>query len=72
MVIKIRKKINILMMGFFGLGQLTRALTNFLGENLSDFAQGFLDGISIVFVISGFIYICKCLIQRKNPFRFNE
>jgi len=67
-----RKKVNILMMGFFGLGQLTRALTNFLGENLSAFAKGFLDGTSIVFVISGFVYICKCLIQKKNPFRFYE
>jgi len=67
-----RKKANILMMGFFGLGQLTRALTNFLGENLSAFAQGFLDGISIVFVIFGLVYICKCFIQKKNPFRFYE
>lgn len=63
-----KKKINVVMMVLFTIGQLISVFSNIFRDKIADFSFGFLEGLSFVFIISGFIYMCWCLAHGKNPY----
>jgi len=67
-----RKNLNFSMMLIYLSGMILRLISSFFSNSLNDFTIGFLDGMSMVFVISSFIYMCWCFSHKKNPFKWEE
>lgn len=63
------KNFQIMMLIFYALGFLTLSLSSIFREHLTDFELGFSKGISIVFIVTGFSYICWCIFKGKNPYK---
>lgn len=53
----------------YAVGLMTFSLCNIFRDSLSDFARGFCEGISITFILIGFIYMCWCIVKKKNPYK---
>jgi hypothetical protein len=70
-VSKMNKRFQFVMLLFSALGYLILSLSHILKSSLSDFTFGFCEGISFVFIIVWGIYMCYCLMKKKNPYRFN-
>ncbi|MDF2819857.1 MAG: hypothetical protein K0R15_298 [Clostridiales bacterium] len=62
------KKLRILVLICYAVGQLTLSLSSMFRDNLSDFAMGFCEGVSVVFIFIGLIYFGWCIYNKKNPF----
>lgn len=67
-----KKRINVFMMVLFTAGQLISVFTNIFKDKIADFSFGFFEGLSFVFIISGFIYMCWCLAHGKNPYNLKK
>jgi hypothetical protein len=50
-------------------GMLTLSLSSIFRDSLSDFARGFCEGFSLVTILAGFIYMCWCVVKKKNPYK---
>lgn len=62
------KKIQYVMLMVLFLGLLISSISRMFSDSLTDFALGFCQGFSLVFIVSGFIYVCRCFAKKKNPF----
>lgn len=60
------KKFKLILLVFYALGFLMYSLSRIFANCLSEFALGFLEGISTIFIISGFICIVWSLIKNKH------
>lgn len=67
-----KKSIGMSMMGLYATGQLTLIFMRFFEEYLSDFVIGFLEGYAVVFIITGFLFMCWCFRKKINPFTLKE
>lgn len=67
-----KKRIGIIMMSLYAIGQLTLVFMRFFEEYLSDFVIGFLEGYAVVFIITGFLFMCWCMARKTNPFTLKE
>jgi hypothetical protein len=54
------------------LGFLIFSLSIIFRARLTDFELGFCEGISIVFIVAGFIYMCWCIFKGKNPYKIEN
>ena len=70
--LKKRKRLKLFMLISFALGLLTLTFSSIFRHQLSDFAVGFCEGVSIVFIIVGIFYMGWCIGKRKNPFKIND
>lgn len=68
----VKKRIGIIMMCLYAIGQLTLVFTRIFEEKLSKFEMGFLEGYSVVFIIAGFLFMGVCLRKKINPFTLKE
>lgn len=64
-----RKPIRILLFLTFGIGNLLLLFSRIFSESLNDFLLGFLEGLSIVLIIIGTIYLTQCAIKGEHPLR---
>jgi len=64
-----KKPIRFLLFLTFGVGSLLLILSRIFSDNLNDFLLGFLEGISVVLIISGTIYLTRCVIKGEHPLR---
>ena len=69
---KKRKRLKLFMLICCALGLLTLSLSSIFRHQLSDFAVGFCEGVSIVFIIVGIFYMGWCIGKKKNPFDLNN
>ncbi len=53
----------------YAIGLVILSLTLVFRDSFSDFAKGFNEGVSLVFILVGFIYICRCTVLKKNPYK---
>ncbi|HPF16119.1 MAG TPA: hypothetical protein P5107_07570 [Thermotogota bacterium] len=67
-----KKRGLVFFMPLFWLGLLLQNISNFFKESLSDFPYGFFQGLSFVFIVAGFLFICWCLRKKINPFTLKE
>lgn len=51
-----KKNLRLIITVLFAIGLLTFSLSSIFRDSLSDFALGFFEGISVVFIVVGFIY----------------
>jgi len=63
------KKFQVMMLIFYALGLLIFSLSGMFRERFTDFQLGFFKGISIVFITTGFIYMCCSIFKGKNPYK---
>lgn len=70
--LKKKKRLKLFMLICFALGLLTLLFRILFRHQLSDFAVGFCEGVSIVFIIVGIFYMGWCIAKKKNPFRIND
>lgn len=66
------KTFQIMMLIFYALGFLIFSLSSIFRDSFTDFQLGFFKGISIVFIVTGFIYICWCIFKGKNPYKLEN
>lgn len=64
-----KKPLRVLLFMTFGLGNLLLLLSRTFNDNLTDFGLGFLEGISIVFILTGTIYLFRCAVKGENPLK---
>lgn len=50
-------------------GLLIFSLSSMTRYSLSDFQLGFCEGMSLVLILTGFVYLCWSLAKRENPFK---
>jgi len=67
-----KNKRNAIFMPLFWIGLLVQNISNLFRDSLSDFPYGFLQGLSFVFIVAGFIFMCRCLRKRINPFTLKD
>jgi len=67
-----KKRGLVFFMPLFWLGLLLQNISGFFKESLSDFPYGFFQGLSVVFIVAGFLFICWCLRKKINPFTLKE
>ncbi|GET24815.1 hypothetical protein [Prolixibacter sp. NT017] len=67
-----KKPIRFLLFLTFGVGNLLLLFSRIFSDNLNDFLLGFLEGISIVLIINGAIYLTRCAIKRKHPLKTDK
>jgi hypothetical protein len=63
------KKFKFMTLLLYLLGFMIFSLSNIFRTRLTDFELGFCEGISIVFIVAGFIYMCWCIFKKKNPYK---
>lgn len=63
------KKFQVMMLIFYALGFLIFSLSSVFRDHFTDFELGFSKGISIVFIVTGFIYIGWSIFKGKNPYK---
>ena len=66
-----KKRLRIVLLLFFYLGLIIWFAQLVMPPVLSDFASGFLTGMSIVFTLIGVAYMGWCLGKRENPYNFD-
>lgn len=66
------KTLQYVMLLSFHLGYLIFTLSSIFRNSLTDFALGFCEGSSIVFIVAGLIYFCWCFAKKKNPYRIEK
>lgn len=59
------KNLQLIMLTTFGLGLLIFTLSNLFKGYLPEFILGFCEGMSIVFIISGCLYLCCCFVKKR-------
>lgn len=57
----------VIMIGYL-VGLLVFTVSSIFKARLTDFELGFCEGISIVCILTGFVYFCWCFAKKKNPF----
>ena len=67
-----RKSLKITFAFFFYIGLIIWFAQLVMPPIFSDFASGFLAGLSITFMLIGLAYMGWCLGKKKNPYNFNE
>jgi len=67
-----KKTIRFLLFLTFGVGNLLLLFSRIFSDNLNDFLLGFLEGISVVLIINGTIYLTRCVIKREHPLKTNK
>ena len=67
-----KKKGTVFFMPLFWIGLLLQNIGLIFRNELPDFAYGFLQGLSFVFVVAGFLFMCWCLRKRINPITLKE
>ena len=67
-----KKRLKLFMLICYALGLLTLLVSIIFRHQLSDFAVGFCEGVSIVFIIVGIFYMGWCIGKKKNPFKIND
>lgn len=67
-----KKPIRFLSFLTFGVGNLLLIFSRIFSDNLNDFLLGFLEGISVVLIINGTIYLTRCAIKGKHPLKANK
>ena len=43
-----------------------------LSNVVSDFCMGFIEGMMITAMVTGFVYITACIIKHENPFKIDN
>lgn len=71
-MIKMKKSVRFLFFLTFGVGNLLLIFSRIFSDQLNDFFLGFLEGISIVLIINGTIYLTRCAIKGEHPLRANK
>jgi hypothetical protein len=67
-----KKPIRILLLLTFGVGNLLLIFSRIFSDELNDFLLGFLEGISVVLIIRGTIYLAQCAIKGEHPLKANK
>ncbi|GET22129.1 hypothetical protein [Prolixibacter denitrificans] len=67
-----KKTIRFLLFLTFGVGNLLLIFSRIFSDHLNDFLLGFLEGISVVLIINGTIYLTRCAIKREHPLKTNK
>lgn len=65
------KKIRITLLSLYLIGLVTFLLSGLFKSYLSDFAAGFFEGLSLVFILTGFVYCCWSIAHKQNPFKID-
>lgn len=56
----------------YGIGNLLLVLTRIFDDNFTDFKMGFLEGLSIVFLVIGILHLVKCAVKKQRPFSLTK
>ena len=67
-----KKKGMAFFMPLFWIGLLLQNISNYFKESFTEFSYGFFQGLSFVFIIAGFLFICGCFRKKINPFTLKE
>jgi len=68
----VKKRRFVFFMPLFWIGLLLQNIGIVFRSELPDFTYGFLQGLSFVFVVAGFLFMCWCLRKRINPITLKE
>jgi len=60
------------LMPLFWIGLLLQNVSNYFKGRFSDFSYGFFQGLSFVFILAGFLFMCWCLRKKINPITLKE
>ena len=66
------RKVQYMMLLSLALGLVIFTLSSIFRNYLTDFQLGFCEGVSIVFLVVGFIYMGWCFINKKNPYKIKN
>lgn len=67
-----KKRVNVFIFVCYILGLMAISFSLLFRSQLSDFALGFCEGISIVFIIVGIFYMGWCIRKKENPFKIED
>lgn len=67
-----KKRLSIFIFVCYILGLMAVLFSSIFRSHLSDFALGFCEGVSIVFIIFGIFYMGWCIAKKKNPFKIED
>lgn len=67
-----KKRLSIFIFVCYILGLMAVLFSSIFRSQLSDFALGFCEGVSIVFIIVGIFYMGWCIAKKKNPFKIED
>ncbi len=56
-----------LLTSLFGIGSIILLASRVYESELTDFWLGFMEGISVLFIVIGTGYLTYCAFKRKNP-----
>jgi len=63
------KKIQFMMLLISALGFLILSLSSIFRYSLTDFALGFCEGISVVFIAAWGVYMVFCFVRKHDPYK---
>lgn len=69
MMTAVKKRLKLMILLFQAIGFVIFAFSSIYKDQMTDYAFGFARGISIVFILTGTIYIIYCAVKRKNPYQ---
>jgi len=61
-----KKRKFVFFMPLFWIGLLLQNTSLIFRNDLPDFTYGFIQGLSIVFVVAGFLFMCWCLRKKST------
>ncbi|SDB91619.1 hypothetical protein SAMN05216323_100922 [Williamwhitmania taraxaci] len=64
-----KKRLQILILSFYASGLLIKSLSSIYRDEMSKMILGFCEGISLVFILLGFAYMCWCLAKNRTHFQ---
>lgn len=63
------KKYGFVLFSCFGLGNLILLISKFYSDIWSEFALGFMEGISLILIVVGTVYLLYCVITKTHPLK---
>lgn len=67
---KVKKRVGMIIMLLYSAGLLIFSLSSIFRDNLSGFLLGFREGVSLVLILAGCVYIVWGWVHKKNPFKY--
>ncbi|MDM8160933.1 hypothetical protein QUH73_14000 [Labilibaculum sp. K2S] len=61
--------LRILLFSLFGIGNILLLISRKLKDQFTDFELGFLEGLSVVCILTGAVYLTWCAFKKQNPIK---
>jgi hypothetical protein len=65
----VNKKFQIMVLLFYSLGLMIFSISSIFRDSLTNFELGFCEGISMVFIVTGVIFMGLCIFKKENPYK---